>query len=154
MLYLSETGPEPATWQLGSCCHAAQQQQATLLSQEASSHDVHCTAVSTPLPGTIDRYAVYLSELVQRLQPGSLAHVAMQLRSSRKPRQAKQNLGPVRPLLCPEEGNGLAGFEAAAAQAHQHGFLVTNSASLYAQQCCHYHHRKCCQISLETECSL
>ena len=57
----------------------------------------------------------------------------MQLSSSRQPRQAKQDLGPVSPLLCPEEDNGLAGFEAAAAQAHQHGFFVTNPSALYAQ---------------------
>lgn len=72
----------------------------------------------------------YLSELVQRLQTGRLAHVAMQLSSRRQASQAKQNLGSMGALLGPEEDNGLAALERAAAQREQHGLLVPYAAAL------------------------
>lgn len=75
----------------------------------------------------------YLSELVQRLQAGRLAHVAMQLGGRRQTSQAKQDLGSVGALLGPEEDNGLAALEGAAAQREQHSLLVPYAAALQAE---------------------
>ena len=58
----------------------------------------------------------------------------MQLSRSWEARQAKENLGSVSPLLCPEEDNGLASLEAAATQAQQHGFPVMQLGSLQATE--------------------
>ena len=54
----------------------------------------------------------------------------MQLSSRRQTSQAKQDLGPVSALLGPEEDDGLAASEGAAAQRDQHCLLVTDAVAL------------------------
>ena len=60
----------------------------------------------------------------------------MQLSSRRQASQAKQDLGSVSTLLGPEEDNGLAALERAAAQREQHGLLVPYAVALRAETTC------------------
>ena len=83
-----------------------------------------------------DNRSGHLSELVQGLKPGSLAHVPMQLSSRRQASQTKQDLGSVRSLLGPEEDYGFASSERAAAKGDQHRLLIPNAGTLQPYPWC------------------
>ena len=67
----------------------------------------------------------------------------MKLGSRRQTSQAKQDLGSVGALLGPEEDNGFAALEGAAAQREQHSLFVPYAAALQAEAM-HSELRTCC----------